>query len=288
MMRGMGELRRAAAALAFVGALGASPVLARDGADPYVRWDGVRDRFRINVGGFLVGHRTFALLNSVGRPPIPGLDVEAQSQLPSDTKDFRVQGQLRLGGRHRLFGAWYAMKRSAVTDIEAEIEWDDEVFPIGATVATRWNTTVWKLEYQYSLVKRERLDIGLSAGVFRLEVESGIGLGASIGAVETDVKQAAPLPMFGGGVEWTFARGWTLRADAEYLALSIEGTLAGSWGEVRTGLEWQPHKNFGFGLGYNFADVDVELEFDGKSGTRKRFQYQYRFSGPLIYGLLAF
>ncbi len=224
--------RAKAIVLTLLGALCVSPALAQTTDDPFTRSDGIRDRFRVNVGAFFVTHQTFALLNAANRPPIPGIDLESETALPDATTDFRIQAHFKPGRRHKLFAAFYTMRRSSLTRLEGEIEWDGETFPIGADISAKWNVRVFKFEYRYAIIKRERFDVGLSLGLFAMEVESGMGFGTDLGAIETDVKEAAPLPMLGGGVEWYFARGWTLRAAAQYLGLGIEGTLDGKWGEV--------------------------------------------------------
>jgi len=284
----MRSFRVRAALVLLLGLLGAVPGRAQTGDDPYVRWDGIRDRFRVSFGAFFVAHQTFANYSTADRPAVPGIDIEGDTRLPKDTTDFRIQGHFKLGRRHTLFGAWYAMNRSAVTTLEGEIEWDDEVFPINAEIASRWNTRVFKFEYRFAVIKRERVDVGLSLGLFALRVESGVGLGSDLGAVETDVEENAPLPMLGGGVEWTFAKGWTLRGEVQYLGLALEETLDGKWGELRAGIEWQPHPNFGLGGGYNFADIDIKLQLEDDLGIQKRLEYRHKFQGPTLYALLTF
>ena len=80
--------------------------------DVYTRWGGMRDRFHIDAGAFFVGHDTFALLRPSGSD-IPGVDIERQTDIPADTSDFRMEGYLRLGKRHRLVLGYMQMNRDA-------------------------------------------------------------------------------------------------------------------------------------------------------------------------------
>jgi len=256
--------------------------------DTYARSGGWRDRFSLSAGAAFVSHDTFALLRPSGTD-LPGIDVEQDTGLAESTAPFRLEGYLRLGRRHRLALGYMRMNRDAVTRLTGEIEWDGEVFPVDAQVATLWDTRVLTFRYRFSVIQRESLDIGLSVGLFAMKVTSGIALGDSTDNVAADTAQEAPLPMLGASLEWELAPRFILRARGLYLALSISDTLDGHWGEAAAAVEWYPFgglRQLGIGAGYNYANVDVDLEFGDT--LRKEFQYNYRFSGPVLYGVLSF
>lgn len=256
--------------------------------DVYTRYGGWRDRFNINAGAFFVGHDTFALLRPSGTQ-IPGINVESDTAIGDSTTDFRLDGYFRLGKRHRLLFGYIEMRRDAVTRLDGEIEWDDKVFPVDAQVASFWDTRVLSFQYRFSLFKSERVDFGVSAGLFVMRVKSGIALGDSVADVSTDVSEQFPLPMLGAGLEWEFARGFVLRARGQYLGISIQDTLDGNWGEAAASIEWYPFEGFrrlGIGAGYNYTNIDVELEFG--EILRRDFEYKYEFRGPVVYGVLTF
>lgn len=256
--------------------------------DAYARYGGWRDRFHVNAGAFFVGHDTFALLRPKGTE-IPGVSIERDTQIPAGTSDFRLEGYLRLGRRHRLVLGYLEMNRDSVTRLKGEIEWDDKFFPVDAQVATVWDTRVLSFRYRFSVFKGERVDLGLSAGLFAMKVTSGIALGSNVADVTADVSEQAPLPMLGAGLEWEFARGFLLRARGQYLAISIQDTVDGNWGEAAAAIEWYPFGSFrqlGLGAGYNYTNIDVELEFG--EVIRRDFEYEYRFRGPVVYGVLSF
>jgi hypothetical protein len=256
--------------------------------DVYTRWGGMRDRFYINAGAFFVGHDTFALLRPSGTD-IPGVNIEQETGVPDGTSDFRLEGYLRLGKRHRLVLGYFDMNRDSVNRLTGQIEWEDQVFPIDAQVATVWDTRVFSFQYRFSVLKRERLDIGISAGLFAMKVKSGIALGDSTDDVSADVSEQAPLPMLGLGLEWEFARNFMLRARGQYLAISIQDTVDGKWGEGAVAVEWYPLESFrqlGIGAGYNYADIDVQLQIG--EVLQRDFEYKYKFRGPVVYAVLSF
>jgi hypothetical protein len=105
--------------------------------DAYTRYGGWRDRVNINAGAFFVGHDTFALLRPKGTD-LPGVEIERQTDIPDNTSDFRMEGYLRLGRRHRLVLGYLQMNRDALSRLQGEIRSEDEVFPIDAQVATEF------------------------------------------------------------------------------------------------------------------------------------------------------
>jgi hypothetical protein len=274
--------------LAVLCALAIPGVAQAQSDDVYTRWGGTRDRFYINAGAFFVGHDTFAALRPAGSE-IPGIDIERDTDIPGNTSDFRMEGYFRLGKRHRLMMGYTSMNRDAVSRLEGQIEWDGEVFPIDTQVATVWDTRVLSFQYRFSVIHRERLDIGISAGLFAMKVKSGIALGDSTDDVSADVSQSAPLPMLGVGVEWEFARNFMLRARGQYLGISIQDTVDGNWGEFAAAVEWYPLESFrqlGIGAGYNYTNIDVGLQI-GET-IQKQFKYEYKFRGPVVYAVLSF
>ena len=126
--------------------------------DPYTRWGGMRDRFHFDIGGFFVSHDTFALLRPSGSE-IPGVDIERDTEIPASTSDFRMGGYFRLGKRHRLILEYFQMNRDAVSRLEGQIEWDDEVFPIDTQIATVWDTRVLSFQYRFAVYKLSLIHI---------------------------------------------------------------------------------------------------------------------------------
>lgn len=280
------------AALALVFVIGPAALAhAQDGdsmtsSDAYTRWNGVRDKVAVQVGGYFVTHSTFARLQPRGLPTIPGLDLESDIDMPGSTTDFRLDGYVRFGNRHRLRVGWWQMNRDVVDTLTARIEWGDEIYEASTDIAARWDTQVIKAEYRYSVFKGDRFDIGAALGFFIMNVETGIGLAADAGSIASDSKKTAPLPMLGLDVEYEIAKRWLIRGSGQYFAISIDDTIDGSWLEARAAIEFVPLKNFGLGLGYNYADVDLDISLT--EGRISEFEYTYQINGPHLYLIATF
>ena len=52
---------------------------------------------------------------------------------------------MRLGERWRLQFEYYDLNRSATKTITRQIDWGDTTFPIGATINTKFDSTIYRL-----------------------------------------------------------------------------------------------------------------------------------------------
>lgn len=272
-------------AAALIAALSPVSALAQDSGG-ITRPDGVSERFTFRLGGVFPTHDTFTRLQPADLPTIPGIDLERDTGFADNTTDFRFEAAWRPGRRHEIRLGWFEMNRSSTARLSGEIEWGDEVFPIDAEITGSWDTRVIKLDYRYSLIKKERVDFGLSAGLFVMRVASGIGLAGSAEASNEDVNRTAPLPMLGADVDWLVADRFMLRAGAQYFAISIDDSIDGSWLEARAALEWSATRNLGIGAGYLLADIDVAAELS--EAQIAEFEYRYKFNGPTVYAIVSF
>jgi hypothetical protein len=88
--------------------------------------------------------------------------------------------------------------------LQEQIQWGDEVFDVDLGVASTFDILLLPVSYRFSLVKSDRVDLGLSAGVFAMFAD------ASIAAPEIDAAEAEsanfPLPVFGADARVLSAR----------------------------------------------------------------------------------
>ncbi len=254
--------------------------------DKYTRDDGIRDKFVLRAGFYFASHDTFTRLQPRDLPDVPGFDLETDTGFADSTTDFRAEAAYKLGRRHKIRLGWVDMKRTTDTTLQGEIDWGDETFPIDANITGNWDTRVIKFDYRYALIKRARVDFGLSLGLFLFRVTSGLDLvGDAAGAAE-DVRKSAPLPMLGGDIEWLVSDRWLVRGGAQYLGIAIDDTVDGSWLEARAAVEYNLSKNFGIGAAFLLADIDVAAKL--AEAAISEFEYEYKFSGPSIFAFANF
>lgn len=252
----------------------------------FERYGGVADRFNVRGGPFFATHTTMARVDSETLGIGTLLSLEDDLGLQTDTRTGRVDGYIRLGRRHQLRGGYISLQRGASVRLDQQVQWGDQVFNVNVGVESAVDLKLIPANYRFSVVKNDRVDFGLSAGVFALIAD------ATVAAPEAGISEGEsatfPLPVFGGDFDIAIAPRLFLIGGVEYFALSISD-VNGSWSEFRGGIEFFPVRNIGIGGAYRH----VSMEIDGTgslsgapSGTEIFFDY--RFRGPQAYVTLAF
>lgn len=242
-------------------------------------------RFSIRVGLLLNDHETFARVDSkfLGR----GTDVEVERELGLDTstRDLRVDASFRLGRRHQIQAGYLALSRSGQTSLRSSIQWGDFVFPVDVEVASSIGVELLPVGYRYAVISTERLDVGLSAGVFAMFLDAGV----SAPEIEVTEQESAdfPLPVIGADGALAVGSHLLVTGGVKYFAVRVDD-IAGSWREIRGAVEYFPVTRLGIGVGFR----SIRLEADGSEGVFSRPEgtllfLDYRFSGPHLYVTLA-
>lgn len=248
------------------------------------RFGGIADRFTVRGGPFFADHATRARIDSESLGIGTLVDLESDLGLETRTRDARVDAALRLGRRHTLRGGYLRLSRGAAVQLQRRIQWGDEVFDLDVGVESAIELILVPISYRFSLIKSDRLDLGLSAGVFAAFLDAR--LDAPSASVEESESLGAPLPVLGADVDIALAPGLFLLAGAELFSLSIE-EIDGSWSEIRSGIEYFPLRNIGIGAAYRHVSVQVDGTgtLGAVSGTDVFLDYRLR--GPQLFVTLS-
>lgn len=265
-----------------------SPALGQRAVDPTEApppIDLALGRLSIRGGLLFTEHSTFARVDSDLLGPGTLVDVERDLGLAEHTRDVRFDAAFRLGRRHQLQAGFLTLTRRGGTTLSRRLQWGDVVLSANADVQSRVKMTLVPLAYRYSILQTDRLDLGVSAGVFALYLDAGVT------APEVSVDEVGsanfPLPVVGvDGVAALFPRVF-LTGGAKYFKLRIGG-VEGSWRELRGALEVFPVAKAGLGVGYRL----IRLEADDSEGILARpegnlLYLDYEFAGPHLYVTLT-
>lgn len=271
--------------------LAASPLLAQTGPEESrhhgpERYGGIPDRIGLKGGVLFASHSTTARLDSETLGLGTEIDVERVLGLDADTRNGRLDGYLRLGRRHQLRLGYVSLGRTASVTLQDQIQWGDEVFDVDLRVASTFDILLLPVSYRFSLVKSDRVDLGLSAGVFAMFAD------ASISAPEIDAAEAEsanfPLPVFGADVDVGIVPRLFFLGGFEYFSITVSG-IHGSWSEFRAALEYFPLEHFGIGAGYRSVDISVDGTGHLDEGVFETdIFFDYRFRGPQVYVAVSF
>ena len=238
------------------------------------------DRFSISLGGFITDWGTNTQLNSDTLGSGTNIDFEDDLGLdPSDTT-FRVDGYFRFNDRHRMDLSVFALSRDASKAIQKDIQFGDATFVIDTVIDAKSDLSIYKLDYTYSFLRRDRGSLGVSAGLYVADVEirlsaQGLGLAENRGIT-------APLPVFGLRGDYLLNDRFTLRGIAEFFALEIND-IDGSIIDLLVSVDYQMSKHTALGLGYNYVAIDADASSSDFSGS-----LDWSYDGALLFLKLDF
>ena len=93
------------------------------------------DRFGISLGVFITERDSKTRID--GENPGSGTPIDLESDLGLDKSDsvFRVDGYFKFNEKHRLDFSVFDLSRTAFKQIDRDIEWDGEIYPIDTDIS---------------------------------------------------------------------------------------------------------------------------------------------------------
>jgi hypothetical protein len=220
----------------------------------------------------------------------PGSDVNFDDTFGiGDFDRFRVEGSWRIAPRHMLRAMYFQNNRHATRSIDREVEFQDETFPVGATVNASSELTVAQVSYDYAFLRRDNYEIAGGIGIHYIDM--GLKLDGTVtaqgnqasGSVEAGATTAAPMPVLGLRGLWRLSDAFYVSAQVQYFYLEFD-PYSGSLIDLKASVVWQAAEHVGVGIGYNdFGfrfDIEDKRDFDG----RLRWDY----GGALVFATVMF
>jgi hypothetical protein len=248
------------------------------------------DKFKVSLGGFFPAIDSQLKIDSKQFGQGPEVDIESDLGFNEDVNLGRIEGYWRFAKKHRLYVGYYGFDRDALKTLDAEIEWDDKVFVVGAELYSDWEIDFLYAKYGYSFFQGDKWELSGSLGLYYLDtaltVRGSARLEGGEGEVSAGVTDEAsldlPIPLFGLTAEYYITPKWRVIANVSYFTISFD-EWDGSLFDFSANLEYLFHKNFGIGAGYLYFDADVERDRD-----RRVSHLDYEYQGVQIYGIWHF
>jgi len=237
------------------------------------------DQFVFNLGVF--NARTS---NQVGLAPPgggAGVVIDMENALGLDERRVIALGGFywRMSERWRLEMEYFRLHREGSRTLDTQINWGNQVFPIGTTVNSSSTIHDTRVTAGYSFFKRTDKELGAGFGLHVMGVNASIeaaGVGSDTGAV------TAPLPVVNFYGTFALTSQWAVRMHMDWLSLSYSQYQ----GDVRSmafDLLYQPFRHVGFGVGMRSLVLDLTID-DPKWRGRARST----FSGPAAFMTVSF
>jgi len=233
------------------------------------------DRFSLSLGVFVTDRNTDTRLD--GDIPDSGSDVDLENDLgfANSSSVFRVDGYFRFNEAHRLDFSAFDLSRNASKQLERDIEWNGEIYPVDVLVEASLDLNIYKLAYTWSFLRREQGYIGASLGLYVADI--GTSIAADSLGLSSSSGLTAPLPVIGLRGQYDFAEKWSLRASAEIFAVDYD-QYTGNLHDLYAGVDYQFTDTVAFGLGINSVALDVGVDKANFAGD-----LNWKYDGALLF-----
>jgi len=265
---------RALAAAFLITCAMAAPAAAEDKAFP--------DRWMFRLGGYQVSDADTLVRLDANSLPV-GVFIDFAQTLGGQTSASvaRFDGLYRFNDKHGLGFSWYALRFKGFRDLQTEIDWGGEAYPIGTTVDSQINFDVYKINYQYSVLNSAEAELG---GLIGLHVmKAGVGLSAAgIGQARSEAV-TAPLPVLGLYARYNFTPRFSMYYNFQFFFIDYQDTVKGGLQDSLVGLEYRLFRNFAAGVALNRFNMSLESKEENAT-----LFVETRWRGAMLYGTLYF
>jgi hypothetical protein len=193
--------------------------------------------------------------------------------------------QWRPFARHELAASHFAASREGFEEIDREIVFRDEVYPVQALVTTEFDLDYWSATYTYWARRGPRDGFGISLGLATLAFDASVIAERPEESVTITQEANTDVPVALAGVQGRVAFLEKLHGEASVSTLP-RVTIEDYTGSALTGtarLEYRPLRWLGVGAAYNYFRLDVDVEAADLRGSLEMV-----IQGPEAYVRLAF
>jgi hypothetical protein len=180
--------------------------------------------------------------------------------------DTRSQGwvdmMFRLTPRHRIQAKYYQQTRHGTALLNQSVRFGDETFTAAdGQIRSGIDLRQLDLSYTYSLLRREKIELGLGIGLHLLQFEGSISAPLRF---ETETLDAAgPFPTLNASAIWRITRRFSLNADVNFLTGSTDEVEA-HYEAYNADLQFRMQRNLAVGLGYSrtrYKTISIDPDF---------------------------
>jgi len=243
------------------------------------------ETFTLGLGAFLPAFDTILRVDNQTVGAGDSIDLENDLGLKEDQTVFWVGGTWRFADRHRLGVSYFSFERDASATALRDLTIGDEVYPVGASLDTKFGLTIAPVFYAYSFIKNQRHELAGSFGFHWFALDFEVQGSASLPEGDADANASAkadvPLPLFGLRYDYYVNQRWTTSVHGEVFALDITDEafrFSGSLYNIRLSTDYWVTNNFGIGAAVSWFDIDAKIDDSEWKG-----EIEYNYFGPQIY-----
>jgi hypothetical protein len=232
-------------------------------------------KFIVDTGWFFLSNDTRVRLDGETSGET-GTDIDYDNTFGlGDFDRFRAEALWRFtdSGRHVIRGMYFKNDRSSTRNIDRDINFGDETYPVGASVTAGSELAIIQVSYDYAFLRRENYELAGGIGLHMLDAELSLAAtlttqgGATTRSAAQDASTGVPLPVLGLRGVWRPSHSFYITGQVQYFYIEFD-PYKGSLLDLKATAVWQATDHFGIGVGYNdfrFSfDIDDEGDFEGR------------------------
>lgn len=260
--------------VAFIAAAFAAPALAQEGP---IRAG--TEKFKLSLGTILSESDTTVRIDGPNRRGVE-FGLEGVAGLQRDRSSLLTSGSWRFAPDHRVGFQSFNTRRHSEKTIEQDLVIKDQTVPAGTKLDTTANTDFLIFNYQYSLLRDDRIELAAMAGLYGARFK--FGFNSTTPPRDISSSTTAPLPMFGVSLDTFITPRWTVSTFFEGLLLKV-GDVKGSISYIGLSSDYMLTRHFGLGLGLSAVKVGVDATKNDFTGT-----FDWRSQTFFAYGQARF
>jgi hypothetical protein len=241
------------------------------------------ERFKLSAGAFYVVNKTnirVALNSSSGTD----INLEKDLGINREIGTFLANFEWQISRRSRITLNYYNVNRNANYTLKKEIVFEDNTYPVNATVNSFFNTTIYQFSYGYALLSKPTYEAGIFIGTHIVNTNTGISLdGNNAGlTAQNNFGFTAPLPDLGLWGSWEFSRRLAINTDISYFALTLNNK-SGRLLAFNINLVYKLIDQLDLTLGYTGLDFKVDVIRKDVTGN-----FKWGYNGPALAANFSF
>jgi hypothetical protein len=222
---------------------------------------------RVAFTGGLLYSSTSTTLRLDADDGTPGTTIGGEDVLGLPKSEVLGRGEvmIRIRERHRVrIGNYFLPSdRRGSETLTAPLQFGNDVFLAGDKVDSELKLRAFALSYAYSVVKRERFELGVSLGLNVMEL-SARGAVRARGLSESE-DHSGPAPLVGVDATWEFHDRWYGEVRGQYLKANLD-TIDGELGQYELNVMYRWKPGITFGAGWLKTSLKVDSTDLGDSG----------------------
>ena len=212
-----------------------------------------------------------------------GTTVDFEDTLGLDEARFQwhAWGYYRIAPRHKVDVAFVDLSRDNTETLKETITIGDETFFLGTRVKSDFDLFIAQAAYTYSFFQDDRIDFGVTAGVFLLDLDIKVREKDIIG-IEEDLDFTFPLPVLGVHMSFAITPELFFTQDFRAFYLEVE-SLTGILLSYYAGVEWNVWKYVGIGAGVNYLNATLEGGDERVLGIKLDGEVEFESAGAFVF-----